>query len=75
MEKKYKIITCEKCFNIPKIIFQTINKVIIECPKCKISKIENISYFDKYKSSKDESFPELPNCTFNEDHEIKSVKY
>ena len=41
-----KIITCEKCFNIPKILFLSKNKVHIQCNNCQLSTIEEISYFD-----------------------------
>ena len=33
-EIKSKVVTCEECFNIPKITIKTKNKVLIECPKC-----------------------------------------
>ena len=53
MEKyESKIITCEKCFHIPKIIFLNKNKVHIQCSNCQFSNIEDISYFEKYISSK-----------------------
>ena len=75
MEKNPKIITCEKCFNIPSIIIFTQSKVKIECRKCNTSKIEDISYFEKYRTSKNENFPQLPKCSFDENHKEKSLKY
>ena len=74
-KKKLKIITCEKCYNIPKIVFVTRNKVHIECPNCKNTIIENLSYFDKYISSDNNNFPELPKCSYNEKHELKALQY
>ena len=74
MDKKTKIITCEKCFNIPKITLFSKNKILIECPKCQDPNIKDISYFDKYILDKGES-PELPQCSFNENHKSKSIKF
>ena len=70
---KAQIITCEKCFNIPKIIFLNKNKVQIQCPKCKLPKIEDIKYFEKYISVN--NLDELPKCSYNINHESKAVKY
>jgi hypothetical protein len=74
-EIESKIITCEECFNIPKIIIKTKSKVLIECQKCKNSKIKDISYFDKFIYAKKDNFPELPKCSYNEAHESQSIKY
>ena len=73
-ENKTKIITCEKCFNIPKIIFLNKNKVQIQCPKCQLLKTEDIIYFEKYISSNNIK-DELPKCSYNINHESKAVKY
>jgi len=75
IENKAKIITCEKCFNIPKIIFITKNKVQIECSKCKLTKYEDIAYFNKYFSSNQIDLEELPKCSYNKSHESKAIKY
>ena len=74
-ENKSKIITCEKCFNIPKIIFITRSKVQIQCPKCQFSKTEDIQYFDKFFSSNLHNLEELPKCSYNKNHESKALKY
>ena len=63
-----------KCFNIPQITFLSKNNILIECPKCQDPNIKDISYFDKYILDKEES-PELPQCSFNEEHNSKSKKY
>ena len=68
------IVTCEKCHNIPKIIFLTNNKVEIDCSKCKSIDIKDISYFDRFKSI-NKDLLDLPNCSFNEQHNKKAVKY
>ena len=74
-----KIIICEKCYNIPKITFLNYNKINIECSKCRTSTTKDISYFDKFKFSKnDKNVFDLPNCSYNEDHEDNSntaIKY
>ena len=74
-EIKYKIITCEECYNIPKIIILSKDKIQIECSKCNKSKIENISYFNKYIEPKSDNFPELPKCSYNINHETQSIYY
>ena len=75
-ENKTKIITCEKCFNIPKIIFLNKNKVQIECLNCQLLKTEDIIYFEKYISSNNHiHLDELPKCSYNINHESKAVKY
>ena len=75
-ELKSSIITCEECFNIPKITILTKDKVKIECSKC--NKIENkdIKYFDKFfKKLEEKQFIDLPKCSFNDKHEVNSIKY
>ena len=74
-DNKSKIITCEKCFNIPKISFLNKNKIQIQCPKCKFSKTEDMLYFDKYASSNRHNSEEMPKCSYNKNHELKAVKY
>ena len=72
----YSIITCEKCFSIPKIIFLSKNKISIECEICKLKNIKNITYFDKFlKELVDNNFIDLPNCSYNKEHNCKSDKY
>ena len=74
-ENLSKIITCEKCFNIPKVIILNKNKVQVKCPNCKYLSISDISNFDKYISSKNQNFPEMPKCSYNPNHETKAIKY
>ena len=72
----YSIITCDKCFSIPKIIFLSKNEISIECQKCQSKDIKNITYFDKFmKELEDNNFIDLPNCSFNKEHNYKSFKY
>ena len=73
-----KIIICEKCFNIPEITFLINNKIKINCVKCKTSIIKDISYFDKFILSKEDNnnnIFDLPNCSYNEEHKNKAIKY
>ena len=73
-----KIITCEKCYNIPKITFLLNNKVKIECSKCKSSIIKDVSFFEKILTfSENKNFSKLPKCTFNDEHKNKNsaIKY
>ena len=75
-EIKPLIIICENCFNIPKIFIITKDKVKIECQKCNSSIIKDFSYFDKFiKRSEDENLVDLPKCSYNQEHESKSMKY
>lgn len=67
-----KIITCEKCYNIPKITLLLNNKVKIECLKCQSSFIKDISYFDKFRET---DLYNLPECTFIKGHDKKAIKY
>ena len=73
----YRIVICEKCYNIPKIIFLNKNKVSIECQNCKESQIKDISYFDKFlnKNIENEKLFDLPQCNFRENHEAESILY
>lgn len=76
IEINSNIITCEECFNIPKITILKKNKVKIECSKCNTKDIKDISYFDKFLNGLNEKkFIDLPKCTFNEKHESKADKY
>ena len=73
---KSSIITCEVCFSIPKITILKKNEVLISCPKCKTSIIKDISYFDKFfKKLEEKTFVDLPKCSYNQEHTIKSDKY
>ena len=70
------IITCENCFNIPKILFIKKNKIEIECPKCKTKEIKDICYFEKFINKlEDKNFIDMPNCSYNEAHAINAKKY
>ena len=73
INNSYKIITCENCFNIPRITFLFGNKIKLECSQCKTSIIKDISFFDKYILSNNLS--DLPKCSFNNNHKSPSVKY
>ena len=72
-----KIIICENCYNI--LTFLNYNKINIECSKCRTSTTKDISYFDKFKFTKnDNNVFALPNCSYNEDHENNentAIKY
>ena len=71
-----KIITCEKCYNIPKILIMLNDKVKIECSKCKTTIIKDISYFDKFLSlSLDKNSSESHNCSYNKEHKCTAAKY
>ena len=71
-----KIIICEKCYNIPEITFLLNNKIRLDCSKCKTSIIKDISYFDKFIYSKDDTnLFDLPNCSYYEGHKCKAIKY
>ena len=75
-ELKSSIVTCEECFNIPKIIILAKDKVKIECSKCNKTEIKDIQYFDKfYKKLEEKQFIDLPKCSFNDKHEVNSIKY
>ena len=55
------IITCEKCFNIPKILFIKKDKIEIECPKYKTKEIKGICYFEKFiYKLEDKNFINIP---------------
>jgi len=73
----FRIVTCEKCYNIPKIIFLNKNKVSVECQNCKESQIKDFSYFDKFidKNIENEELFELPQCNYKENHEAESILY
>ena len=47
---KTKIVVCEKCNNIPRIIIMSENKAQIECEKCNSSEIKDFSYFDRFRT-------------------------
>ena len=66
------IITCEKCFEIPKIEFYDKDKVRLYCNFCRETKIKEYSYFNKTNSNK---IHNLPMCTFNKEHKSQSIKY
>ena len=68
-----KIITCEKCYSIPRITFLLGNKIKIECFQCKTSIIKDISFFDNYILSKNVS--DIPQCSYDKNHKSSSVKY
>ena len=75
-KNKYNIITCEKCFRIPKIVFLNKNKVKIDCYKCKSSEIKDINYFEKFKkNSNEKNLDNMPICTYDKSHKSKSIKY
>ena len=75
-EIESNIVTCEECFNIPKITILKKNEVQIECSKCNTKDIKDISYFDKFLNGlNDQKFIDLPKCTFDEKHESKADKY
>ena len=73
----FRIVICEKCYNIQKIIFLNKNKVSLECQDCKESQIKDISYFDKFlnKNIENENLFDLPQCDYKENHEAESVLY
>ena len=73
LPKDCDILTCEKCFNIPKLTHINKNKIKIECRKCKTTKITNFSFFQKFLKIKKET---LPNCTFLKQHSNdESINY
>ena len=72
---KFDIVTCEKCYSIPKLTLINQNKVEIYCQNCNNKIIRDISYFKKFiKNCKEEKL-DLPNCTYNKNHKLKSTKY
>ena len=73
----FRIVICEKCYNIPKIIFLNKNKVSLECQNCKESQIKDISYFDKFidKNIENEKLFDLQKCNYRENHEADSILY
>ena len=73
----FRIVVCEKCYNIPKIIFLNKNKVSLECQNCKESQIKDISYFNKFidKNIENEKLFDLPQCNYRENHEAESILY
>ena len=73
-----KIITCKKCYSIPKITFLINNKIRIECSKCRTSSDEDISYFDEYlyPSLGKKDLNKLPNCSYCEKNKsINAIIY
>ncbi len=73
---KTKIVVCEKCNNIPRIIIMSENKAQIECEKCNSSEIKDFSYFDRFRNENDKNnqfLNDMPNCNFNKNHETKSI--
>ena len=75
---KTKIVVCEKCNNIPRIIIISENKAQIECEKCNSSETKDFSYFDRYRNENDKNnqfLNDMPNCNFNKNHETKSILY
>ena len=75
-EVKLGVICCEKCYTIPEITILNKNKVQLKCQKCNDIKIKDFSYFDSFrKNIEKESLTEMPKCTFNKNHEFKSIIY
>jgi len=75
---KTKIVVCEKCNNIPRIIIMSENKAQIECEKCNSSETKDFSYFDRFRNENDKNnqfLNDMPNCNFNKNHETKSILY
>ena len=64
-----KVVICEKCYNIPKIVILNKGKIKIDCINCNESRIEEYSYFDKFINNKNAQLFELNPCNY-ENHEI-----
>ena len=72
---KFDIVTCEQCYSIPKLTLINQNKVEIYCQTCNNKMIKDISYFKKFIKNYKEEKIDLPNCTYNKNHKLKSSKY
>ena len=70
-----KVVVCEKCFNIPKIIIKNKNEIQLECQTCKSINLSPIDYFNRYINinEKDDLYS-LPYCNFKE-HNEKAILY
>ena len=74
--KENKIIICEKCFNIPKIVFLNKDEIQLDCKKCKETEIKDFSYFKKFtKNNEDNNLFALPNCDYKEQCKSESILY
>ena len=66
-----KIVICENCYNIPKITILNNGKIKIECINCNESRIEEYSYFDKFRNNINDQLFELNLCNFDNHEEDK----
>ena len=46
---KFGVICCEKCYTIPEISILNKKKVQLKCQKCNDIKIQDFSYFDRFR--------------------------
>ena len=70
-----KVIVCEKCFSIPRIVITNKNQIHLECQNCKSNIFYDIDYFNKFinVNENDDLFT-LPNCNFR-NHSEKALLY
>ena len=66
-ENNSKIIVCDTCYNIPKLVILNHNEVQLECPACG-KQIKNISYFHKFKNNMNNEIIDMPKCNYNNNH-------
>ena len=70
-----KIIVCDRCFNIPKLIIINKKKVKFECENCDRILTLSLDDFDRFRNANenDDLFA-LPNCS-NRNHNSRAVLY
>ena len=75
-QNNYRIVVCEKCKNIPKIILLNKSQIQIECQECNETNIKDFSYFQKFLSNnKNDDLFKLSKCTYNVKHKSTAKFY
>ena len=70
-----KIITCDKCFSIPKITIVNPNKIEVECSICKTVLPLEINYFKRFTNNEKDNLFTLPNCNYNRNHISTAIEF
>ena len=70
-----KIIVCDRCFNIPKLIIINKKEVKFSCENCDRTLTLNLEYFDRFRNAnQNDDLFSLPNCNYIR-HNSRAVVY
>ena len=71
-----KIIVCERCFNIPKLLILNKNEIQFDCSICNLTYKKEISYFNRFINiNENDNLFELPRCDYKRNHLSRAISY